>query len=90
MLVPPLGGALTKSGDGTVVINNLLNQGGGTLNITAGVVAGHGHIGGDVDNSGGTISPGGAAGISGVPEPATCTLLMFGVLATAYYLVGRR
>ena len=79
-----LGNTLTKTGDGTLAINNILNTGGGTLDIMQGTVSGHGIVGGDIVNDGGTISPGGGAGSNRnvvVPEPAAAVLLWVGIMA---------
>ena len=56
------GHIITKSGGGTLAINNNVVTGGGTINIAAGTVSGNGTIGGDVTNSGGTTSPGNSPG----------------------------
>jgi len=78
-----LGRTLTKTGDGTLAINNVLNTGGGTLDILQGTVTGHGIVGGDMVNDGGTISPGGGIPSSNgvVPEPAAAVLLLVGIMA---------
>ena len=84
------GQTLTKRGDGTMTVNNVLNTGGGTLNANAGIVSGHGTIGGDVNNEGGTISPGDNSvlssgdSISDVPEPSTMLLLVLGGLLLGF------
>ena len=56
------GNVFTKTGDGTIAINNILSTGGGTLNCFQGTCSGSGTIGGDVQNSGGTVSPGNSPG----------------------------
>ena len=56
------GNNLNTSGSGTISINNRTNAGGGTVNVASGTVGGDGTIGGDVDNSGGTVSPGNSPG----------------------------
>ena len=79
-----LGGAtLTKTGVGEMEINNQLTTAGGSINIQQGTVSGHGTIGGNVNNDGGTISPGSdsAAATSLVPEPGSWTLLLLGLMA---------
>ena len=53
-----MGETLTKTGDGTIAIQNNLIFGGGMLQIQQGTVSGNGSIGGDVDNQNGTIAPG--------------------------------
>ena len=74
-----MGNTLTKTGAGTMDINNVLSQGGGAVNIQQGTVTGNGTIGGDVNNNGGTISPGNSLQqVSGVPEPGTLVLVMIG------------
>ena len=67
------GNTLTKTGDGTLNINNVLNASGGsvvglggTVSLQQGTIAGNGTIEGDVDNDGGTISPGNSPGILSV------------------------
>ena len=76
--------SLTKTGAGTVEVNNVLTTGGGTINILEGTVSGHGTIGGDFNVDGGTISPGGSSGVqaaTSVPEPSTILLLILGFVA---------
>jgi len=81
---------LTKTGDGTLAIRNDLVTGGGTVNLMQGTISGNGTIGGDVDNGGGTISPGNSsASVDVVPEPATCVMLI-GMLVVALGRFGRR
>ena len=76
-----MGNTLTKNGDGTMDINNVLSLGGGTIDIQQGSVSGHGTIGGDVNNNGGTISPGDSLQqTSAVPEPASLVLFMLGTV----------
>ena len=57
------GNVLTKTGLGTLAINNNVVTGGGTLTIAEGTVSGNGTVGGDLNNEGGTISPGNSPGI---------------------------
>lgn len=81
------GNSLTKSGGGDLVVNNVLSTGGGTLIGLEGTISGSGTIGGDVNNGGGTISPGNnSVAASGVPEPAGFVLIAAGLLG----LVGLR
>jgi len=82
------GKALTKTGEGTLAINNVLSSGGGTLNCSEGSCSGSGTIGGDVNNNGGTISPGNSPGvmaiegsISVIPEPSSFALAAIGLVA---------
>ena len=85
-----MGKMLTKTGDGDLAINNILNAGGGTVNVLAGSVSGGGTVGGDLDNSGGTVAPGNSAGApSQVPEPATWLLLGIGLVGFLGYLRRR-
>jgi len=79
------GHTLTKTGAGTLAINNSVLTGGGTLNCAEGTCGGTGTISGDLNNEGGTISPGNSpVGLSSegtlpvVPEPATWMLLAIG------------
>jgi len=73
------GNTLTKTGGGTLLVNNSLNTGGGSIIASQGVVGGGGTIGGDVVNDGGTISPGLSLPVqSPVPEPASLVLLAIG------------
>ncbi|QDU90934.1 hypothetical protein Pla175_43480 [Pirellulimonas nuda] len=57
------GQTLTKSGDGTLNINNQLGSLTGTVNVTAGALGGTGKLGGALNNqAGGTVAPGASAG----------------------------
>lgn len=69
------GQTLSKIGSGTMSVRNDLTLGGGTLAVQQGVISGNGTIGGDVANTGGTISPGNNMGATAVPEPHTWLLL---------------
>jgi len=60
------GNTLTKSGAGELTINNILSTGGGTLNCDEGVCSGSGTVAGNLNNNGGTISPGNSPGILAV------------------------
>lgn len=54
---------LTKTGSGTLNINNVVTSDGGVIALTAGVISGSGSIEGDLDNSGGTMAPGNSPGV---------------------------
>ena len=76
------GNTLTKSGAGELSIRNDFITGGGTINLVQGILSGNGTVTGDVDNNGGTISPGNnpaAANGEAVPEPSTLALLVLGL-----------
>ena len=79
-----MGQTLTKTGDGTLAINNRVTLAGGTVVGAQGTISGAGTIGGDVDNQGGTISPGNSLAsseaASQVPEPSSLWLLGMGLL----------
>jgi hypothetical protein len=53
---------LTKTGNGTMEINNALNTGGGVVSALAGVVSGSGMLLGDLENTGATLAPGDSPG----------------------------
>ena len=79
--------SLTKTGDGEVAIRNDLITGGGTISLQQGTVSGNGTIGGNVNNSGGTLSPGDSAGLTTVvPEPTAGLLALLGSLGIAAYV----
>jgi len=82
------GNTVTMPGEGSLIISNTLNTGGGTLNVTGGVVGGGGTVGGDLNNNGGMISPGNSAAAGQIPEPTTIVLLTLGGLLLA--LCGKR
>ena len=75
-----MGNTLTKTGDGTLAIHNDLITSGGTVSLQQGSISGNGTVGGDVNNDGGTISPGNSSGVSGVPEPSGLILMMMALL----------
>jgi len=56
------GNNLTKTGAGTMQINNELITDGGTVSALSGVVAGSGTILGSLTNAGGTVAPGNSPG----------------------------
>ena len=73
---------LTKIGPGTMAINNVLTSGGGAIDCDQGTCSGSGVIGGDLNNLGGTISPGDSAvGAAQIPEPGAMLLLLIGMVA---------
>jgi len=81
------GNTLTKQGLGSMAIRNTLATGGGTVDILAGSVTGNGTVGGDVNNTSGTISPGDSVGVQAVvPEP--CALILW-ILSALGLLVCR-
>ena len=75
-----MGNTLTKTGSGDIAIRNDLVLGHGIVNVQQGTVLGNGTIGGDVQNDGGTISPGNLLRILMVPEPCAVALLVMGIL----------
>ena len=82
------GNTLLKTGEGDLAINNVLNTGGGAVQCLQGTCSGSGTVSGDFINNGGTVSPGSShpsavfaeGNLSVVPEPATWSLLLFGVV----------
>jgi len=58
-----MGNTLTKTGAGEMTIRNDLVTNGGTVSVQEGNLSGIGPITGDVNNSGGTISPGNSPGV---------------------------
>ena len=56
------GNTLSKTGDGSLQINNDLNTGGGTIVATGGSLGGSGTVGGNLANNGASITPGNRAG----------------------------
>ena len=73
------GNTLTKTGPGTLAVNNVLHSGGGSLDCLAGTCSGTGTIGGDLFNDG-TVAPGSSSGTSAiaVPEPSTALFALLG------------
>jgi hypothetical protein len=57
------GQVLTKTGGGTMEINNRLATAGGMVDCQAGTCAGSGTVGGDLNNSSATVAPGNSPGI---------------------------
>ena len=74
------GNTLDKMGPGTVAINNSLSTGGGTFNCNEGTCSGAGSISGNLNNNGGTVSPGNSPGVMTVEgnfaQAAAGTLLI--------------
>jgi len=58
-----MGNTLTKTGLGELSIRNNFNSGSGTVNCNLGVCSGSGTIAGDLNNPGGTVSPGNSPGV---------------------------
>ena len=56
------GMTVTKTGDGTLNVNNDTVTGSGTLNLNSGTLGGTGHVNGDVFATGGVIAPGQSVG----------------------------
>ncbi len=56
------GNMLTKTGAGTMSINNTVNTGGGSVVVAGGVLDGNGTVNGDLTNSGGAVAPGNSPG----------------------------
>ena len=90
---------LDKTGGGTLLINNVLNSGGGTVTGLGGVIGGSGTVGGDLINQGGVVSPGydpgiltasGSGGETSVPEPSMLVLLALGTLVALRWSHSRR
>jgi len=53
----------TKTGDGTLAINNRIATAGGMVDCQGGTCSGSGTVGGNLNNSGGTVAPGNSPGI---------------------------
>ena len=88
------GQTLSKTGDGNLAVNNELYTDGGMLVGLQGTISGGGTIGGNLDNQGGTLSPGNNASVleaqSQVPEPFSILLLGLGLLSGACCRWNRR
>jgi cytoskeletal protein CcmA (bactofilin family) len=56
------GMTVTKSGAGTLYVNNDTVSGSGILNVSSGVLSGTGHVNGDVFVTGGVVAPGQSVG----------------------------
>ena len=80
------GNVLTKTGAGELAVNNILSSDDGVLNCEEGVCSGSGTIGGDLNNVGGTISPGTSPGLAAtaVPEPASFLSLFVGAIGITF------
>jgi len=85
-----MGNTLTKTGPGEMAINNVLTTVGGAVKLLEGSISGHGTLGGDVNNDGGTISPGNGTVIGAVPEPTGLILAIFGLLGILILRIVRR
>ncbi|MEX2168328.1 MAG: LamG domain-containing protein [Pirellulales bacterium] len=58
------GNTLTKSGSGSLLINNNQNTGTGSVSVSGGVLGGGGRVSGNLTNAaGGTVAPGASAGV---------------------------
>lgn len=57
------GRTLNKTGDGTMLVNNQLNTGGGMITGGAGIIGGSGTVGGDLNIGAATVAPGTSTGI---------------------------
>lgn len=66
------GNMLTKTGEGALWINNVLDTGGGTVSALDGTIVGSGMVLGNVINQASTIAPG--SHLTAVPEPSTAML----------------
>ena len=84
---------LTVTGDGTLLINSSFNTGGGTIINTGGTIGGGGTLGGDLENNGGTISPGNNAFVlngNAVPEPNALMLVLLATMSLFGYRPTRK
>lgn len=81
------GNTLTKTGGGTLALNNNIVTGtGGTIQCNSGICGGSGTVNGDLSNNG-VVAPGSSAGAqlvaATVPEPST--LLLLSVASLLFY-----
>jgi hypothetical protein len=60
------GNTATKTGGGTMLVNNALFTGSGSVDVQAGTLGGGGTVGGNLSSSGGTVAPGESAGLLAV------------------------
>ncbi len=60
------GNAATKTGGGTMLVNNALFTGGGSVDVQGGTLGGVGTVGGNLSSSGGSVAPGENAGLLAV------------------------
>ena len=96
---------LNKTGEGTMAINNNVLTGGGTINCGQGICSGTGTVGGDLNNTGGIISPGNNAALfeaegastlvsavnsSVVPEPNSLSSLILSTLTLSAFRLRSR
>lgn len=87
------GNNLTVTGDGTLLINSSFNTGGGIIINTGGTIGGGGTLGGDLENNGGTISPGNNASVlnrNAVPEPNALMLVLMATMSLGRYRPTRK
>ena len=74
------GHTLTKTGGGSLLVNDSFSTGDGMIVSSSGVIGGVGTISGDVVNLSGTFAPGDSPGAGQVPEPSAGLLLLVGLL----------
>ena len=60
------GNTLTKTGDGTLLVNNSFNTGSGSIVNNSGILSGGGTVGGSLENPSGTVAPGNSPGVLSV------------------------
>ena len=92
-----MGNTLTKTGAGEMAIRNDLVTSGGTINCDEGICSGSGTISGDLNNNGGTISPGNSPSVMAiegapavVPEPSATALFLLGAFLLFPPAIRRR
>ena len=78
-----MGNTLTKTGAGNVAFNNKITTSGGQVDCAQGICSGNGTISGDLNNLGGTLSPGNStAAAAAVPEPTTVMLAILAMVTS--------